>query len=36
MPIVWRAAAVAFENISFTYPDGRKMFADVNPRIDLG
>jgi len=35
-PIAWRAAAVAFENISFTYPDGREVFTQFNLRIEPG
>jgi ATP-binding cassette subfamily B protein len=35
-PIVWRAAAVAFENISFTYPGGREVFKGFSLRIEPG
>ena len=29
-------ATVAFENVSFTYPDGRRVFTDFSLRIDAG
>jgi ATP-binding cassette, subfamily B, bacterial len=35
-PIAWRAAAVAFEDVSFTYPHGRKVFSRFNLRIESG
>jgi ATP-binding cassette subfamily B protein len=35
-PIVWRAATVAFENVSFIYPDGRDVFTEFNLRVEAG
>src|SRR6202023_575722 len=35
-PIAWRAAAVVFENISFTYPGGREVFKGFDLRIEPG
>jgi ATP-binding cassette subfamily B protein len=35
-PMAWQAAAVAFENVAFTYPDGREVFTDFNLRIESG
>jgi ATP-binding cassette subfamily B protein len=33
-PLIHSGASVAFENISFSYPDGRRVFTDFSLRID--
>src|SRR5262245_60386733 len=35
-PLVRRGASVEFETVSFTYPDGRNVFAGFNLQIRLG
>ena len=35
-PLVHKGASVAFEDISFSYPDGRKVFAGFNLQIEPG
>ena len=35
-PLVTRGASVAFEDISFRYPDGRRVFTDFTLRIEPG
>jgi ATP-binding cassette subfamily B protein len=34
--LVKRSASVAFQDIAFTYPDGRKVFANFSLRVDAG
>jgi len=35
-PLLRRGASVAFENVRFSYPDGRQVFEDFNVRIEPG
>src|SRR5215831_8545871 len=35
-PLVRRGTSVTFENVSFTYPDGRNVFKNFNLRIEPG
>lgn len=35
-PLVHRPSSVAFENVSFAYPDGRRVFKDFNLRLEPG
>jgi ATP-binding cassette subfamily B protein len=35
-PLVRRGAAIAFENVRFAYPDGRRVFAALNLRLHPG
>src|SRR5213595_3781586 len=36
MPLVRKGASVAFENIGFNYPDGRKVFENFSLRLQRG
>jgi ATP-binding cassette subfamily B protein len=35
-PLVHRPSSVAFDNVSFAYPDGRRVFKDFNLRLEPG
>lgn len=35
-PLVHRPSSVAFNNVSFAYPDGRRVFKDFNLRLEPG
>ncbi|HEX2653909.1 MAG TPA: ABC transporter ATP-binding protein [Xanthobacteraceae bacterium] len=35
-PLVRSGASVVFENVSFTYPDGRRVFRDLSLRLEPG
>ena len=35
-PLVRRGASVVFEDVSFAYPDGRRVFANFNLRLEPG
>ena len=35
-PLVERGAGVIFENVSFSYPDGRQVFANFDLRVEAG
>src|SRR5205085_1288750 len=35
-PLAARGASVTFDNVSFSYPDGRNVFANLNLRIGVG
>ncbi len=36
MPLIHKGASVAFEDVSFCYPDGRKVFANFNLEVEPG